>query len=142
MRIFSIAGLAALALALPAAAYAGPVTVDLSGLREGGTLYVQVQTRAQFRGQERTAGRIIQAPHAGSLSVDLGEVPAAEYAVTIWHDDNGNHQFDLDPRTGAPLDGWAIAHPEGLQGPPTFERASVAIPAAGAHVPLTVHYGR
>lgn len=106
MTRFSII-VAALALAAPGAATAGPVTVDLSGLRAGGTLYVQLQTRDQFLGPQRTAGQRIGAPAAGALSVELGEVPPGDYAITVWHDDNGNDQYDVDPRTGAPLDGWA-----------------------------------
>ncbi|MEA3044501.1 MAG: hypothetical protein QOH47_2339 [Sphingomonadales bacterium] len=131
-----------LALAIPAAAQAGNVRVDLSGVHAGGTLYVQLQTRAQFLGAERSAGDRIVAPQAGTLSVDLGEVPPGDYAVTVWHDDNGNQQFDIDPRTGRPLDGLAMAPVAGLRGPPTFDQLKVTIPAAGLAVPLAMHYSR
>jgi uncharacterized protein (DUF2141 family) len=132
---------AALALALPAAAQAGAVSVDLSGLRAGGTLYVQLQTRAQFMGADRAAGQIVRAPTAGTLSLDLGEVPAGDYAVTVWHDDNGNSRFDVDAR-GAPADGWATVHAAELRGRPTFDQVRLAIPAQGMRVPLTLQYGR
>ncbi|MEA3028800.1 MAG: hypothetical protein QOG13_125 [Sphingomonadales bacterium] len=131
-----------LALAIPAAAQAGNVRVDLSGVHAGGTLYVQLQTRAQFLGAERSAGDRIVAPRAGTLSVDLGEVPPGDYAVTVWHDDNGNQQFDIDPRTGRPLDGLAMTPVAGLRGPPTFDQLKVTIPAAGLAVPLAMHYSR
>lgn len=133
---------AAWALALPAAAQAGKVEIDLSGLRAGGTLYVQLQTRDQFPGAGRAAGRIVEAPPAGALSVDLGEIPAGDYAVTVWHDDNGNRQFDVDPRTGRPADGWATANGDGLRGRPTFDQVKLAIPASGLRVPIALHYGR
>jgi uncharacterized protein (DUF2141 family) len=132
---------ALLAFAGPAAAHAGNVRVDLSGLRAGGTLYVQVQTRAQFLGPERTAGQLIQAPQAGTLGVDLGEVPPGEYAVSVWHDDNGNHQFDIDRASGRPLDGLAPL-PADLHGPPSFDQVKVTIPAAGLTVPLAMQYAR
>jgi uncharacterized protein (DUF2141 family) len=132
----------ALALAFPAAALAGPVSVDLSGLRAGGALYVQLQTRAQFMGAERVAGRIVAAPAAGSLSLDLGDVPPGDYAITIWHNDNGNHLFDMDPSTGAPADGWATVNGEALSGRPAFDQIRFAIPAEGLRVPLVLHYGR
>lgn len=131
-----------LALAVPAAAEAGNVRVDLTGLHAGGTLYVQLQTRAQFLGGERVAGALIQAPQAGTLSVDLGEVPAGDYAVTVWHDDNGNRQFDVDPRTGRPLDGLASMAAAGLHGAPTFDQLKVTIPAAGRSLPLAMQYSR
>jgi uncharacterized protein (DUF2141 family) len=131
---------AALALAFPAAAQAGPVTVDLTGLRAGGTLYVQVQTREQFMGPSRIGGRVVAAPHAGSLSVDLGDVPPGDYAITIWHDANGNNQFDMGAR-GQPADGWAMANGDRLRGQPTFDVVKLSIPADALRLPLAVSYG-
>jgi uncharacterized protein (DUF2141 family) len=136
---FAAAALA-LALALPAAAHAGPVTVDLSGLRAGGTLYVQVQTREQFMGPARAGGRIVAAPEAGSLSVDLGDVPPGDYAVTIWHDANGNNQFDMGAR-GQPADGWAMVNGDRLRGQPTFDVVKLTIPAGALRLPLAIRYG-
>jgi uncharacterized protein (DUF2141 family) len=126
---------AALALALPAAAHAGPVAVDLTGLRAGGTLYVQVQTRAQFMGQSRIGGRIVAAPRAGSLGVDLGEVPPGDYAITVWHDANGNNRFEMG------TDGWAMANGDRLRGQPTFETVKLTIHAGALRLPLAVSYG-
>ncbi|HYI48974.1 MAG TPA: DUF2141 domain-containing protein [Allosphingosinicella sp.] len=139
-RLSTIAAM--LALALPAVAQAGTVAVDLSGLRAGGTLYVQLQTREQFMGPGRAAGQIVQAPPAGALSLDLGEVPAGDYAVTVWHDDNGNGRFDVDPRTGAPADGWASANAETLRDQPTFDQIRLTVPASGSRIPLALRYGR
>jgi uncharacterized protein (DUF2141 family) len=138
---FSIAA-ALLALAMPVAASAGPVRVELSGLRAGGTLYVQLQTRAQYMGADRAAGQVVRAPAAGALSVDLGEVPPGQYALTVWHDDNGNSRFDVDPRTGRPADGIAMLHAETLRAQPTFDQISFAVPAEGIALPLALHYGR
>jgi uncharacterized protein (DUF2141 family) len=129
-------------LVAPAAARAGDVRIDLSGLRAGGTLFVQLQTQAQFLGNARVTGRMIEAPQAGALSIDLGEVPPGDYAVSVWHDDNGNRQFDLDPATGRVLDGIASLNAEALRGAPTFDQVKVSVPAAGLAVPLVVHYGR
>ena len=126
---------AALALAFPAAAWAGPVTVELTGLHAGGTLYVQVQTREQFMGPARVGGRVVAAPRAGSLSVDLGEVPPGDYAVTVWHDANGNNRFDMG------TDGWAMANGERLRGQPTFEIVKLAIPADALRLPMSLSYG-
>lgn len=131
----------AFAFALPATAHAGAVSVDLSGLRAGGTLYVQLQTREQFLGAERVAGRIVTGPHAGALSVDLGDVPPGDYAITVWHDENGNNRFDVDAQ-GRPTDGYAAVNADALHGRPTFDQVKLTIPAAGLSVPLALHYGR
>jgi uncharacterized protein (DUF2141 family) len=140
IRISTIAAL--IALAAPAMAQAGPVRVDLIGLRAGGTLYVQLQTRTQFLGTARVAGRMIEAPQAGALGVDLGEVPPGDYALSVWHDDNGNRRFDVDPGSGRPLDGIASPNFEALRGPPTFDQVRLTVPAEGLVVSLPVHYGR
>ncbi|HKR25714.1 MAG TPA: DUF2141 domain-containing protein [Allosphingosinicella sp.] len=142
MTRFSIALASALALALPAAAQAGPVSVELSGLRGGGTLYVQLQTRAQFLGGDRVVGRIIEAPAAGALRVDLGEVPAGDYAVSVWHDFNGNSRMEIDPTAAAAPDGWAMRNGEALRARPEFDQVMLAVPAAGASIPLALTYGR
>jgi uncharacterized protein (DUF2141 family) len=127
----------------PAAAEAGRVTVDLNGLRAGGTLYVQLQTRAQFMGADRAGGKIVRVAGAGTLSVDLGEVAPGDYAVSVWHDDNDNHRFDMDAQGGGPLDGWAIANgAEAGAGAPDFDRAKVSVAQAPLRLPMTVHYGR
>lgn len=135
MTRLPLSAAAALALAFPTAAHAGPVAVDLTGLRAGGTLYVQVQTRAQFMGPTRVGGRVVAAPRAGSLSVDLGEVPPGDYAVTIWHDANGNNRFDMG------TDGWAMANGDRLRGQPTFEIVKLSISADALRLPLAVSYG-
>lgn len=133
---------ALLALTAPAVAAAAPVRIELSGVRAGGTLYAQIQTREQYMGADRAAGQIVRAPAAGALSVDLGDVPPGQYALTVWHDDDGNGRFDIDPRNGRPADGIAVLHGETLRARPTFDQISFAVPAEGLVLPLAVHYGR
>lgn len=131
---------AALVLAFPAAAQAGTVSVDLTGLRAGGTLYVQVQTREQFMGSARVAGRVVATAEAGALSLDLGDVPPGDYAVTVWHDANGNNQFEMGAR-GQPADGWAMANGDRLRGQPTFDVVKLTVAAGALRLPLAVSYG-
>jgi uncharacterized protein (DUF2141 family) len=134
-----VASLTALGTAV--AAQAAPVEIDLTGLRAGGRLYVQLQTRDQYMGQARAAGRIVEAPAAGSLGLNF-DVPPGDYAATVWHDDDGNNRFDVDPATGRPLDGWATINADKLHAAPTFDDVKLAVTAAGAKVPLALRYGR
>lgn len=129
------------AFATAGAASAAPLELDLAGLRAGGKLYVQVQTREQFLGANRAAGQMIDAPAAGNLVLTF-DVPPGDYAATVWHDDNGNGVYDVNPGTGEPLDGWAAVHGDGLTARPTFDQVKLAIPAAGVKAALTLHYGR
>jgi uncharacterized protein (DUF2141 family) len=135
-------GFALVALGLAAAARAGPVEVAVGGLRAGGTLYVALQSRDEFMKPGGTYGRMIAGPMAGDLVVRFPDVKPGDYAVTLWHDDNGNGSFDADPASGRPLDGWAFSRATALTGAPTFDDVKIAIPAEGVKLSLPVHYGR
>ncbi|MDB5694134.1 MAG: hypothetical protein JWO81_3197 [Alphaproteobacteria bacterium] len=128
-------------LGTAAAAQAAPVEIDLSGLRAGGRLYVQLQTREQFMGSARAAGQVVNAPAAGSLAVAL-DVPPGEYAATVWHDDNNNGRFDVDPTNGMPLDGVAMPNLATLRAAPTFDQVKLTVPAEGMKLPMALHYSR
>src|SRR3712207_3307346 len=103
----------AVGLAAASPAYAAPLYVELQGVRRaGGPLYMSVQRREQFMQDRGTAGEIVRVPRAGAhrFSYDL---PPGEYAVSVWHDDNGNGRFDKNGQH-MPLDGWALSNSEAL----------------------------
>lgn len=141
MRL-KFATLACLALAVPAIAHAGDVKVDLKDVRAGGTVYVQLQTREQFMTGARAYGEMVKAPPAGPLSLTLKDVAPGEYAISVWHDDNGNERFDLDPNTGRPMDGIAVPNSEALYGPPRFDDVKTRIGTEAAAIALSMLYGR
>lgn len=130
-----------LGLAIAAPAQASPLIVELDGVRNaGGRLYVSVQRREQFMQEAAAAGSIVDAPTAGShrFSYDL---PAGEYAVSVWHDDNNNGRFDKDENF-MPLDGWAMTNGSALRGEPTFEQVRIVLGDAAANARLSMSYGR
>jgi len=137
--LIPLAGLAAMIALAPAAA--APLTVDLEGVRAApGRLYVSVQTREQFMKDKGVAGSIMTAPQAGShrFAYDL---PAGEYAVSVWHDDNGNGAFDKGEQH-MPLDGWAMTNSAALRGEPTFDQVKTIVGASPAALRLAMTYGR
>ena len=130
---------AATALAAAGTATAAPLTVNVDGIEaRGGTLYVGVQTEAQFMKNDGVAGEIVAAPEAGSKSFSF-ELPEGTYSISIWHDFNGNGAFDL-AENGRPVDGWSSINAETLRAAPTFEQASLALPSGGAAATLKVIY--
>jgi uncharacterized protein (DUF2141 family) len=132
---------AAGAFAIAAPAYAASLTVDLDGVRSaGGTLFVSVQTRQEFMQERGTAGSVVTSPQAGAHRFSF-DVPAGEYAVSVWHDDNGNGRFDKNDRH-IPLDGWAMTNSQALRGEPSFDQVRTRIDAGPAAVHLTMTYGR
>jgi uncharacterized protein (DUF2141 family) len=105
-----------------------------------GRLHVSIQTRQQFMQDQGTAGSVVTAPQAGSHRFNY-EIPAGEYAISVWHDDNGNGAFDKDGRF-TPLDGWAMPNGDQLRGEPTFEQIRTMVGNSPATVRLTMTYGR
>lgn len=136
-----ILGVLAIA-ALPAAASAAPVRLDLSGIRAArGDLYVSLQTRAQFMQPTGSYGTIVRKPAAGSRVVTLEGVAPGDYSVSVWHDINANGKWDSDER-GVPLDGWAMVNGDALRAKPTFEQVSFAVGTDPKVLKLNMRYGR
>ena len=139
MTTTCFAALAAAAATLCASAAAEPLTVTIDGVEaRGGTLYVSVQTEAEYMQPTGTEGSVTKEPDAGTLTYTY-DVPPGDYAVTVWHDDDGNGQFDYGAG-GMPADGWALSGE--VMGPPRFEDAKVTVDAGGAEVAVSMTYGR
>jgi uncharacterized protein (DUF2141 family) len=130
------------ALALPLAAAAAPLDVSIEGVEaRGGTFYISVQTEAQFMQDDGVAGAVIEDPDAGELDFSFDLKPGA-YAVTVWHDDNGNGTFDTGGQWGEPLDGWTMPNALALRAEPTFEDVRITVGEDGAQLSLPMYYGR
>jgi uncharacterized protein (DUF2141 family) len=137
-RVKALISVAA-ALACATSAAAAPLTVNIEGIEaRGGTFYVGVQTEEQFMQNAGVAGEILSAPAAGSKSFTF-DLPEGVYSISVWHDINGNAQFDMSEQ-GMPMDGWSSINADSLRGPPTFEQTSLALPADGAAATLKVYY--
>ena len=123
------------------AAMAADVTITIDGVKAGdGSLYVSMQTEDQFMQNEGAYGQIVSDPGEGSLSVTISGVEDGEYAVSVWHDDNGNQEFD-SASNGIPLDGWSMSGGAGRSGPPTFDDARITVDG-DTNVSLDMVYGR
>ena len=126
---------------LASAAAAADLTVTVEGVEaRGGTFFVSVQTEDEFMGDSGTDGSMISTPEAGTLTRTY-DLPPGEYAVTVWHDDNGNGQFDR-AEIGYPLDGWAMSGTMPERRGPTFAEAAVRVPAGGGTTTVSMTYGR
>ena len=126
---------------LASAAFAGDVTVTLTGVQaRGGTMLVALQSREQFMQHAGTAGTMQANPAAGVLTVTLRNVPAGDYALTALHDADGNRQMRLDAQ-GRPAEGWAMSRVGAdLNHRPTFDEVRVHVPAEGAAITAPVVY--
>jgi uncharacterized protein (DUF2141 family) len=127
--------------ALPAAAQAADIEVTLTGVREGGELFVGLQDRGQFM-QASDKGETVVAPGGGTATVTLRNVTPGEYAIVAWHDDNKNGQFDAGGPNQPPLDGWAMSNFDNPTGPPAFDQVKVTVGAEGGKFSLAMNYSR
>ena len=124
----------------PLGALAAPLSVTVEGVEaRGGTLYVSVQTEAEFMQERGTAGEMTQDPGAGTHEFTF-DVPEGDYAVIVWHDDDADGEFTMSPQ-GQPLDGWGMSGPA-PRGMPSFGDAAVTVGPDGGTARLSVTYPR
>lgn len=69
---------------------------------------------------------------AGSATLVIKDLPPGDYGFAVYHDVNGNGKLDTNPM-GVPIEPVAFSNDaQGRMGPPDFDAAKVALPAAGA----------
>ena len=88
-----------------------PLTVIVEDVRsDKGDIYISVQTSEEYMDDRGTAGSI-EDPEKGTMRLEY-DVPTGTYAVSVWHDEDDNGEFDRNER-GMPLDGWALSSDDG-----------------------------
>jgi len=127
-----------LAVAAPLA-MAAPLTFTVDGVEaRGGTLYIGVQTEAEFMKDAGIDGSAIKAPAAGTHSATF-DLPVGEYSVSVWHDANDDNVFDMS-ENGMPAEGWTMHNAKALRGMPTFDLVKISVTETGASVTETIEY--
>ena len=116
-------GLAAvIATSGAAIAEAQPMTVRLNGIEhDGGTVRVALFSDPKtFRKADQAFAAQEVKASAGTVTVVFDDVPAGQYAVMAYHDENGNGQLDL--RFGMiPIEGYGLSNNPKVMGPPAFK---------------------
>lgn len=133
---------ALLIAALLQTAAGAPVTVHISGVRDGqGLVRVEVcSARTWLRaGCEFTVNAPAQ---AGEMTVVVPDVPAGAWAVQAYHDRNGNKEVDRGP-LGIPAEeiGFSNQPPVGLKGPAFGRAAFTQTDGAEVRVRLKKYWG-
>lgn len=110
-----------------------PLTIVVDGVEgTSGDFYVSVQTADQYMQNDGVAGSI-EEPAPGTMTFEY-DVPPGTYAISIWHDDNDNGQFDRDD-SGWPVDGWALSG-DGYN----FDDVKVKVGSGGKTVRMDMSY--
>lgn len=140
-KTLSLAAVAALSLAAPAA-LAEDVTLTLTGVEaRGGVLLVALQTRGQFMQAAGAHGERIVDPASGDVRLTFRDVAPGDYALMVLHDEDGDGQMKMDGYM--PAEGWAMINGDALRATPTFDQVKFTVAApAGADLTVPMAYPR
>jgi uncharacterized protein (DUF2141 family) len=140
---FWATAMAALLAAIPSiSAQAADLSVVVTGLRSGnGDVHIAVYDRADaFPESEGMLSEVKVPIRDRRARYVFKNLPPAFYAVAVYHDENGNHDFDTG-FLGIPLEGYAFSSGARVfLGPPSFDDAKFALPAEGAEAVIPMTY--
>jgi uncharacterized protein (DUF2141 family) len=120
----------------PSGAVAAPVqsapghvlTLRVEGVRSGeGQLRAQLLVRKQPAAAPDTVGFVVEPALAGIVTLTFRDLPAGDYAVQLFHDENGNGKVDLN-LAGVPTEGFGFSNVAQVRGGiPAFEQMMVRV---------------
>jgi len=136
-HIFKIA-ICSAAFATMKLASAGDLIIEVDDVKsDSGVLMAALYTsqdtflKQPFKG---TGARAM----AGTSKIMFKDLPEGEYAFAVYHDANGNGQMDKN-MIGIPTEDYAFSNNAmGKMGPPKFDDAKFAVPAAGTTVRVSL----
>jgi uncharacterized protein (DUF2141 family) len=110
-----------------------PVTVKLTDVLpegvSGGTIYVSIQTRQDYRSMKGFGG-VIKHAEAGDMTRTYHVDEPGEYSVSIWHDRDDDGRFSMT-ETYQVLDSWGASGTPPENASPTFDDVKVSVPSMG-----------
>ena len=118
----------------------GRVIVELLnvGSERGEVLVALFRDARGFPDATRAFARHADKARAGSMRVVFDGVPPGSFAVTVLHDENGNHKMDTG-MLGMPKEGYGFSRDAmGRLGPPGFAAAALTL-GAGEDLPVPIH---
>ena len=117
------------ALLLPALAFAGDLTIEVSGITpNAGRIYIAVYDRADsFPTPGRQRVSQVLDPTANHLTAHFKDLPPGQYAAVAFQDPNGNGKLDKN-FLGIPKEPYGFSNgARGSAGPPKFSAAAVTL---------------
>ena len=140
MKIAKIAAAitATLATTLMASCFAADLTVEIKGLTSAnGQVYIALYDKAEgwMKGGFKN---VDTAAKKDRVTYEFKDLPAGEYAISLYHDENGNGKFDSN-LVGMPIEPYGFSNDAmGNFGPPTFEQAKFKLDTGKKTVTLNL----
>lgn len=120
----------------------GELTVVLKGVKVQGTLYVSLYDKEKgFPMQSDNAFKNnIKVVASSTEKVVFKDLPYGEYAISAWHDENGNGKMEKS-LIGIPKEGIGVSNDaKGKMGPPKFKDAKFQLNTVSKIIEITVKY--
>lgn len=102
----------------------GELTVRVSNISPAeGDLYIAIYDhREKYMEPDLAVFNKVVAVEAGTQSIIFTDVPEGEYAITVFHDQDGNGELNLGT-FGIPKEPYGFSNnARGIMGPPNFEK--------------------
>ena len=101
----------------------GNITVSVENLSsEEGKVYFALFNEDNFLKKAPIQGEVSEIKE-GVAQITFSEVPTGTYAITAYHDKNGNQQMDFESN-GMPKENYGVSNNQmNLHGPPLWEDA-------------------
>ncbi|GGC73611.1 DUF2141 domain-containing protein [Undibacterium terreum] len=120
---------AMLFIGVSASSQAADITVNVKNLRSpNGALMLALFNSGEgfLQSDKQFSAQIISAAQQPAVAV-FKNVPAGRYAVTVFHDENGNGKMDKN-LLGIPTERYGFSNnATGTMGPPSFEQAAFTL---------------
>jgi uncharacterized protein (DUF2141 family) len=133
---------AALPALLGAAEGGGEVSATVTGLRSarGNVLACLTEQPRTFPDCDKDPkARSLTVPAAATVELRFGPVPNGRYAISLFHDENGNGK--LDKRVMIPREGYGFSRDAPVRfGPPSFADAAFAVNGEASRQPIRMRY--
>ena len=132
----------ALYVPLQCAASAGDLTINVAGTRDDKGMIVAAifSSKEGFPKEGQQYAGFRTKAKAGNVSVTFHDLPAGTYAVTAFHDENGDGKLDRD-QTGIPTEGYGVSNDaRELLSPPFWDKASFAMGAENKTITVKIEY--
>ena len=138
MKPLSLTALLA-ALLISSTVPAATLQVKVDGVASAkGTLRIAVCDQASFL-KKCARGALVPAK-AGSVTVDVPDLPSGAWAVMAYHDENGNRKLDRNAM-GIPTEGFGFSNgATARSGPPAFAKTAVTVGATTAVAAISLQY--
>lgn len=118
------------------------MTVRLNGVEhDRGTVRVALFSDPKtFRKADQAFAAQEAKASAGTVTVVFDDVPAGQYAVMAYHDENANGELDL--RFGMiPIEGYGLSNNPKVMGPPSFKDSQFEVGGDGpSEIDIEIRY--